>query len=58
MRPDIVPGAVFPGLRPPDENGRAAPLSELQGDGQPHGVAPSAAVSHCPREPPDATATC
>lgn len=32
MRPDIVPGAVFPDFELPDQTGRRRRLSELQGD--------------------------
>ena len=31
MRPDIVPGAIFPDYRLPDHRGRQRTLSELQG---------------------------
>ena len=32
MRPDIVPGAVFPDYELPDHRGKHRTVSELQGD--------------------------
>jgi hypothetical protein len=32
MRPDVVPGGIFPNYEPPDHTGAMRKLSELQGD--------------------------